>query len=280
VGEELNSLLQPMQASEGPDHPQSYEFSSVVIAALFTNEEVKKMISFSTSQVFTSRSGATALSLPSVQLAAASAVAAAAGLTVPAALTPAVSIGVPATASPKLPPVRVGSDEAETPPAEKTQPVESIAFSPGSDGVRVGPDRTRVSYDVAFTRIAESTAKVAAELERMHNLTREQGKGWYRASVTAAGAGMCVVAAAVIVLILGQLTTGIVTTVASLVPNALAKIFFDQSRRADDRVDVLTKQLTEYREVAALVEIAQTIEDEQLRNGLKAELVRKILAKP
>lgn len=206
---------------------------------------------------------APALAAPSVYFAAASAVVDAAGLAIP--------VAAPALA------VRLVAPEAVASPAEIAQPVEAIAITSATDGLRVGPDQTRVSYDVAFNRIAESTAKVTAELERMHDLTREQGKGWYRASVFAAGAGMCVVAAAVIVLILGQLTTGIVTTVASLVPNVLASMFFVNSRRADDRVDALTKRLTESREAAALVDIAQTVADQRLQDDLKAQIVRKML---
>lgn len=262
------------------------------------------MISFATSQVFTGRSLTSqwGLAVPSVQLSAASAVVAAAGLTAPAlaaappltaALSP-VAIpavpalvprkGVPSAASPSAAfptmPGSVASDEPDTAGAVETPSLETLEFVTAHDGVRVGPTQARVSYDVAFNRIAENNAKVTGELERMHDLAREQGRGWYKASVTAAGAGMCVVAAAVVVLILGQLTTGIVTTVASVVPNVLASMFFANSRRADDRVDALTKRLTQYREAEALVDIAQTIEDQQLRDGVKAEIVRKMLAKP
>jgi hypothetical protein len=209
-------------------------------------------------------SGAPAL-VPSVHLAAASAVAAAAGLTGSAR-------------APVLPVVALGPDETETSPSTKTEPVAAIAISKATDGVRVGPDQIKVSYDVAFKGIAEKTAQVTVELERMYDLTRAQRKGWYRASVTAAGVGMCLVAAAVIVLILGQLTTGVVTTIASLVPNALASMFFVNSRAADARVDALTKRLTEYREAAALVDIAQTVSDRRLQDDLKAQIVRKMLA--
>ncbi|MBC8031849.1 MAG: hypothetical protein H7Z16_17330 [Pyrinomonadaceae bacterium] len=162
--------------------------------------------------------------------------------------------------------------------AEPADPTAEIAVSTAKDGVHVGPDETKVSYDEAFNRIAKSTAQMTAEIERMHNLTREQSKSWHRASVVAAGVGMCLVAAAVIVLLMGQLETGIATTIASLIPTALAGIFFSTSRRLDKRVDDLTKGLTEYREAAALVEIAQTIEDKPLRDGIKVEIVRKMLA--
>jgi hypothetical protein len=211
--------------------------------------------------------------LPSVQTSAANAVLHAAGLAAPN--DGPQSWQIPAAV---LPEIRI-SPEAVDVPAEAA-PMAANSIAAVRDSLRVGPDHKRVSYELAFNQIAENNARTTAELERMHDLTRAQGKGWYRASVTAAGAGMCVVAVAVIVLILGQLTTGIVTTVASIVPNVLASMFFVNSRRADERVDALTKRLTGFRQAAAMVDIAQTIENEKLRDGVKAEIVRKMLANP
>lgn len=230
------------------------------------------MISGATS--LTGGSGRVSIALPSVQVTASRAVA---GLHELPALWPGSGAASAAHEGPRLPEVNVGP--ARRPAVQPAEATPEIAVSTTEDGVRFGPKKTKVSYDVAFDRIAATTARMTGEIERMQDLAREQSRAWHKASVYAAVVGMGLVAAAVIVLLKGNVTTGIATSIAGLVPNTLAGIFFVTGKRLDKRVDDLTKGLTEYREAAALVEIAQTIEDKQLRDGIKVEIVRKVLQK-
>ena len=87
---------------------------------------------------------------------------------------------------------------------------------------------------------------------------------------------------AVIALVFGNVTTGLVTTASSIVPNAIAVLFFGQARRADRRLDAVRQELGKSREAYALLEIASTIpriiNDSRLRNEIVAEIIRKVIA--
>lgn len=193
------------------------------------------------------------MSLPTVHAAAASALAAAAGLSAPAAALSASGAPGP------------------------------FSVSAASDGFKVGAALAPVSYDAAFDSISAATSRVRSELELTHAQLREQGRGWYRLSLASATVGFGIIALAVVALLLGNATTGLVTTASSVVPNAIASLFFVQARRADRRLDAVRQELSKSREAYALLEIANTIpriiNDSRLRNEIVAEIIRKVLAK-
>lgn len=155
------------------------------------------------------------------------------------------------------------------------------AISVGPHGFLVGP--ASISYDVGLDSISAANARVRSELQLAYDQLRQQGQGWYRLSTASAAIGFGIIAVAVVALLLGNVTTGIVSTVASIVPNAIASIFFVQARQADKRLDGITQELAKSREAYVLLDIAnttaQSIDDPRLRNEVKAEIVRKVLAK-
>jgi hypothetical protein len=77
--------------------------------------------------------------------------------------------------------------------------------------------------------------------------------------------------------VFGQLTTGLITSLSSAIPNVVAALFFLQSKAANERVDVIQTKLTEAREVQTAVQIADSIETKRERDRLKAEIARKVI---
>ncbi len=105
------------------------------------------------------------------------------------------------------------------------------------DVLITGTSNTVVSYDRAFERVAGSTAFVTDQLELSYRQTREQAQGWYRMSAFAAGGGFLIVLAGVIAVLVGQVTAGVITSVAGFIPEVVAALFFVQGKDANRRVD-------------------------------------------
>lgn len=194
--------------------------------------------------------------------------------------------------SPPLPTVHAATVSALAAAAGLSAPVAAAPVSAASGpfsvsaaphGFVVGAAAALVSYDAAFDAVSAATARVRSELELTYAELRQQGRGWYRLSLASATVGFGIIALAVIALILGNVTTGLVTTASSVVPNAIASLFFVQARRADRRLDAVTQELSKSREAYALLEIAntipRTINDLRLRNEIVAEILRKVIAK-
>lgn len=145
----------------------------------------------------------------------------------------------------------------------------------------IGEDRAvqtvAVPYDAAFERVAGSTDFNLRQIELNYNQARDQAKDWSRFSLLAAVAGLVLIGVGVIALIFGQITAGLITTLSGVITTAVAKLFFDQSKAANRRVDDIQKRLTEAQRIQEAVKIASTIGDPQRRDKLKAEIVRKAL---
>ena len=152
-----------------------------------------------------------------------------------------------------------------------------IVASPAA--VLVGPARAPVSYDSAFNHLISAMAKTRSDLEPIFAQARRQSEGWYRFSLISASIGYLVIVLAVVALVLGRVTEGILATASSALPHGLASISSARARHADNRLDSIREELTKSRELDALLEIANTVDDPSLRNALKAEVVRQVLAK-
>jgi hypothetical protein len=151
----------------------------------------------------------------------------------------------------------------------------------GQSGLAVGRDIAGrdviISYDTAYDRIVGSTTSTLGQLELNYKQTREQAQSWTRISLIAAGTGFVLIGIGVVVAIFGFTTAGIITAISSIIPNAIAALFFMQSRKADARVDAITSNLTEARAIQTAFEYANTIDDPKSRDKMKAEIVRRTL---
>jgi len=134
-----------------------------------------------------------------------------------------------------------------------------------------------VPYDIAYERIVGSTASVTTQLELNNSQIRGQSQGWYQWSIIAAVLGFLLFIIGVVAIIFGKTTAGIITTIAGIIPEVVAGLFFRQSKQANERVDTIQKNLTDAHKMSEAVEIANTMSNVQDRDKLKAEIVRKAL---
>ena len=135
-----------------------------------------------------------------------------------------------------------------------------------------------VTYDPAIAQIADATNFNLRQIDLNYNQARDQAKDWSRFSMIAAVAGLVLVGAGVVALIFGQLTPGLITTLSGGVTTAVAKLFFDQSKAANKRVDDIQKQLNAAQWIQEAVRIARTIGDPQQRDKYNADILKRALS--
>lgn len=153
-----------------------------------------------------------------------------------------------------------------------TKSFEAIS---SADTIDVG-SRT-VGTETAFDALSDSTTFVREQLTAMYDETRTQAKAWFRFSIIAAVIGFLLIAVGVLLMMRGRTDEALLTAISSIIPSVISALFFNQSRTANERMDDITDQLSEAREVSALVDIVNTIESPAERNQLKAEIVRRAL---
>lgn len=140
-------------------------------------------------------------------------------------------------------------------------------------GVGEGPEPELEAIHIAFQVVDDTTIFQLKELERSYQLTRHQAQGWYRSSLIAAGIGFVLFGTGVVLAMVGQVTTGLISMASGLIPEVVATLFFRQSKAADERVDSIQNRLAQELELQAAVSIANTIEDTQARDNLKVNIV-------
>lgn len=83
--------------------------------------------------------------------------------------------------------------------------------------------------------------------------------------------------AGVVAVLVGQGTAGVITSIAGLIPEGVAALFFVQGKDASRRVDEIQQRLGDARELLTALEIANTISKEDERNEMKKSIVLKAL---
>jgi len=124
--------------------------------------------------------------------------------------------------------------------------------------------------------LGNSSDFVINQLKLNYDQAREQARSWFRVSLVASGVGFFLIGLSVISALLGSVAAGLLAAIASLIPDAAAALFFLQATVANRRVDEIQARLTRAREVQDYVQIVNTIKDQDMRDRVKAEIVRKI----
>jgi hypothetical protein len=140
------------------------------------------------------------------------------------------------------------------------------------------PSEKDIRTEETFQKIAETSRFITKQLEIGYSHAREQAYIWFRFSIIAAVIGALLIAGGVIALFFGKTTEGMITAICSLIPNAIAALFFVQSKASNERVDAIQNKLTEFREIQTAIEIANSIETKKERDKLKAEIIRKVIS--
>ncbi len=143
-------------------------------------------------------------------------------------------------------------------------------------GVGEGELGDNATVEIAFEKIADVTIPQIEQYERDRKQAGDQSRGWYVFSLAAAFIGLALLVFAIIMVILEKTTAGVISTIAGIIPEVTAPLFFRQSKLANDRVDRLGERLAQQRALQKAIAIITTIESRKQRDELKAEIVRSL----
>src|SRR5215472_4389470 len=130
--------------------------------------------------------------------------------------------------------------------------------------------------DAAYERIASAANATRQQLERIYEQGREQAKQWSLFSLIAAILGFLVIIGGILAVLTVNTAVGLITSIAGLIPEVAAALFFQQARDANKRVDSISDRLLEIDKIHRAIEIALTVEDTS-QNRLKETIILRIL---
>lgn len=161
-------------------------------------------------------------------------------------------------------PARVGVDEGG----------EVIVVEPETPAVVA-----KLPQKAAYERITAAANVTRKQLEQIYEQDRKQADQWSRASLFAAFLGFLIVLGGVIAMLVGQTTVGVVTSIAGIVPEIAAALFFQQAKDANKRVEDNRARLLETEGIHRAIELALTT-DEETQTRLKEAIILQTLALP
>jgi TRADD-N domain-containing protein len=130
--------------------------------------------------------------------------------------------------------------------------------------------------DAAYDRIATAANATRQQLERIYEQGRDQAKQWSLFSLVAAIAGFLVIVGGVVAVLTVNTAVGVITSIAGLIPEVAAALFFQQARDANKRVDTISDKLLEVDKIHRAIEIVLTV-DGASQDRLKETIVLRIL---
>ena len=160
-----------------------------------------------------------------------------------------------------------------------------IQFSAhGSYGGPLDPSRaplllqdTQMSSDQAFERINAAVRQNLEQLKENFQQARTESRQFFRLTLVFASIGFLVVIAAVGLLLADQTVAGIVASVASLIPEATAALFFHKDAELRKTIETYHQHILRSQQVLTMIDVSQTIENPVERDRMKEQIIFKVL---
>jgi len=165
----------------------------------------------------------------------------------------------------------------------QTGDISNIAI--GDQGTVVGRDvritETRdkriLSQDQAFERIGAAVRSNLTQLERNISQSRNESGQFFKLTLVFASLGFLVVLAGVALLLAGQVTAGVVSSIASLIPEVTAVLFFQKDKELRATIERYHQQVLDSQRILTMVDVAETVKDGEEQDALKREIIYKAL---
>jgi len=138
-------------------------------------------------------------------------------------------------------------------------------------------DQRVLSEDQAFQRIGATARSNLTQLEQNVAQARTQANQFFMLTLVFAGLGFLVVLVGVALLLAGQVAAGIVSSVASIVPEVTALLFFRKDKELRSTIEQHHQRIADEQRTMTMIDVAETVKDGNARDSLKRQIIHKAL---
>ncbi len=133
-------------------------------------------------------------------------------------------------------------------------------------------DRTK-----AFERIDTAARMNLEQLEQNIAQARKESSQFFKLTLVFSSLGFLVVLAAVGLLLGGQTVAGIVSAIASAIPEVTAALFFKKDKELRGSIEKYHHHLMESQRILTMIDVAETVQNKEERDSIKREIICKAL---
>ena len=134
-----------------------------------------------------------------------------------------------------------------------------------------------LSAEQAFERINAAVRQNLQQLKENVEQAREQSKQFFKLTIGFASAGFLVVLGAVLLLLAGQVSGGIVASVASLIPEATAALFFRKDSELRKTIESYNQHILSSQQTLTMIDLSETIKNASERDRIKRDIILRVL---
>ncbi|MGR0481477.1 MAG: TRADD-N-associated membrane domain-containing protein [Candidatus Electronema sp. V4] len=138
-------------------------------------------------------------------------------------------------------------------------------------------NESSISEDKAFERINVAVRMNLEQLEQNLAQARKESNQFFKLTLVFSSVGFLVVLAAVALLLGGQTVAGIVSAVASAIPEVIAALFFKKDRELRNSIERYHHHLIESQRILTMIDVAETVQSQEERDSIKREIICKAL---
>ena len=143
--------------------------------------------------------------------------------------------------------------------------------------VILSSDAGVISGEQALDRIGAAVRLNLNQLERNIEQARTESSQFFKLTLVFASLGFLVVLCGVCLLLFGQVTAGIVASVASVIPEVTAALFFKKDKELRKTIEAYHQHMLESQRILTMVDVASTMMNGTDRDHMKQEIILKVL---
>lgn len=161
----------------------------------------------------------------------------------------------------------------------------------GDGNISIGPDSVLpdfrlpstpsgvhlISGEQAFERIGAAVRLTLHQLESNMEQARSESNQFFRLTLVFCALGFLVVFAGIVLLLMGQVTGGVVTSISSIIPEVTALLFFAKDRELRRTIHSYHERMLESHQIHTLIDVAETVVNPAERDKIKHEIIFKVL---
>jgi len=144
--------------------------------------------------------------------------------------------------------------------------------------MRQGEEAAPVAFDESqLKQIAATSEELLVDLRQNYNLSRSQASAWFRWTLRVSIFGFVLLAVGVVLALADLLAPGVVNSIAGIITEFVALVFFRQATSANKRQDAYHRDLIGRQKTLDAVQLAQLITEQGDRDRVIETIVQDLL---
>ena len=134
-----------------------------------------------------------------------------------------------------------------------------------------------ISTEQAFERIGAAIRLNLKQIEKNIEQARTESNQFFKLTLIFSSVGFLVVIIGVILLLMGQVTAGIVTSISSIIPEVTAFLFFKKDKELRKTIQDYHQHMLDSQQVLTMIDVAETVNSSSEQDKIKQEIIFKVL---